>query len=271
MPYLPDLRSILRAVLRVTLLTLCGHAMASAAAQPPPRPPCDDTAPYPAWPDASGTLTIAFWDEQQLPGPWQPPACTGWQAKDFSVLLAAAGRFSAPAGAPGILQRLVRVSSLAGLRYWSVSRDRWTILIEQAHALDGPDKSARRQDFDIRELQPGREYFYWQQEPTTSGSAIYAFRLLDYSPRRLVVSMHNATTSRRLGVPLLAAGKAESLYMFEQLAGDQWGYYQLTRLGHGPHDWLPVTRASYANRASALFRHIAGLPEAALPVWKGDQ
>jgi hypothetical protein len=67
---------------------------------------------------------------------------------------------------------------------------------------------------------------------------------------------------------LLAAGRAESLYVIERLGENQWGYYQLTRLGHGRHEWLPVSRASYANRAIALFGHLAGLPQGTVPVWR---
>jgi hypothetical protein len=247
------------------LIMLLSPALA-AQAKTAPQPPCG-AAPYPAWPDTPGHLAVMLWDEQQLPA-WQPPACTGWQAARFSMLLAASGRLDGPDSNTTFLERLGRVSALAGLRYWSVSRDRWTTLIEQAHALTGPDRDARRPDFTPDELQTGRDYLYWQHEPTTSGSAIYALRLLERSPQRLVISVRNVGPARRLGITLLAAGRAESLYVIERLDDNQWGYYQLTRLGHGRHDWLPVTRASYANRAIALFSHFAGLPQGAVPVWK---
>lgn len=256
---------LLAALLLTQLVPLSGAA-AQTAPGTVPRPPCGST-PYPAWPDTPGQLTIATWDEQQLPA-WQPPACTGWQAGGFSVLLAASGRLTGPEGTSAILQRLGRISELAGLRYWSVSRDRWTTLIDRAHALTGPDPDARRPDFSPDELQTGRDHFYWQREPTTSGSAVYAFRLLEHSPQRLVISVRNVGPVRWLGITLLAAGRAESIYVVERLSEDQWGYYQLTRLGHGRHEWLPVTRASYANRAIALFSHFAGLPEGAVPMWR---
>jgi hypothetical protein len=259
-----------RPALLLALLMLCGPVLATVYDPgQPPRPPCGGS-PHPAWPDAPGQLAIAIWDEQQLAAPWQPPPCTGWGSAGFSVLLAASGRLNGQGIATRALARLGRISLLSGLRYWSVSRDRWTILVEQAYALRQPDQQSRRPDFRPEELDTGRDYYYWQHEPTTSGSAIYSFRLLERSPGRLVVSVRNTTATRRFGLTLLPAGEAESLYFIERLADGDWGYYQLTRLGHGRLDWLAIPRASYANRANALFRHLAELPEGTLPIWQGD-
>lgn len=97
---------------------------------------------------------------------------------------------------------------------------------------------------------------------------MYALDVLERRPDRLLVSVRNATPSRYLGITMLDAGRARTLYLFQHLDGEDWGYYQLTRLGHGRHEWLPVTRASYANRAIAVFRWFAGLPEDAMPVWR---
>lgn len=249
------------------LVWLATAASAAPGSGPPPRPPCDGT-PYPAWPQTTSRLHIAFWEQADLPPDWQPPACTGWQAVDFAVLMAATGRLTAPNGVDGLLARIGAVSTLAGLRYWSVTRDGWHTLIREAHALTGPDRGQRRADFGAAELQPGRDHYYWQDEPSTSGSALYRLRVLERTPQRLVVSIANARASRWLGIPVLGAGKAQTLYLLQRLEGGQWGYYQLTRIGHGAHDWLPVTRASYANRAGAIFRWFAGLAEDALPVWK---
>lgn len=249
--------------LALTLLLLAG----TATAAPTPRFPCDG-APLPPWPATPGKLELAIWQDGKLPADWQPPGCSDWPAQDASVLMAAVGRLREPGGQAALLTRLGQVSALAGLRYWSVTRDRWTTLIEQAHAVITPDPEARRPDFEPDELQPGAELLYWQQEPTTSGSAVYALDVLERRPDRLLVSVRNATPSRYLRITMLDAGRARTLYLFQHLDGEDWGYYQLTRLGHGRHEWLPVTRASYANRAIAVFRWFAGLPEDAMPVWR---
>lgn len=254
------------------LALLCGLSLSNPGTAGPASPiaPCasDQTSSFPAWPDRPGQLQLAFWQPGDLPASWQPPACSDWQPADFSRLMAAAGRMRLPAGSRDILHALAAVSQLSGLRYWSVSRGEWQVLIEDASALAGPDAASRRPDFQAGELQPGRDYFYWQQEPTTSGAAVYRFRLLEQNEGRLVVSVRNEGPARHLGITMLAAGRAESLYIFQQLAGDEWGYYQLSRIGHGKHDWLPVTAASYANWAIAIFRWFASLPEEAVPVWR---
>jgi hypothetical protein len=257
------LPELLRALLLLLGITLGGIAEARSL----PRAPCDG-APVPDWPAVTSQLAIAFWDEADLPADWQPPTCSGWRPASFSVLMAAAARVSVPGGRTAILARLGQVSRLAGLRYWSVTRGHWTELISEAHAVTTLDPDSRRADYGTDELQPGRDYLYWQQEPTTSGSAVYALRVLRSTPELLVVGVHNATPSRHLGITVLDTGKAQTLYVFRHLEGDQWGYYQLTRLGHGRHDWLPVTHASYANRAQAVYRWFAGLPEDALTPWK---
>lgn len=254
------LRALLLALAALPGLVSAGHA-------PPPRLPCD-VAPSPAWPAAPGQLRLVVWEDGDLPDGWLPPACSGWQPLDYSVLMAAVGRMRLPGGSQALLQRLGGISVLAGLRYWSVSRDRWTTLISDAHALTTPDPDARRADFRVDELRSGAPRFYWQHEPTTSGSGIYTLQVVTYSDDRLLVAVHNTTPSKVLGITMLAAGGAQTLYLFQHLDGDDWGYYQLTRLAHGRHDWLPVTPASYANRASALFRWFAQLPEDALPVWR---
>lgn len=262
----PILGGILPALFLALLLTGTVHGRAATA----PLPPCG-APPFPAWPDAVGELRLAFWQADELPAGWQAPACTGWAAwasADYARLMAGAGRLRLPGGSAALLERLGKVSELAGLRYWSVTRDTWHVLIEEASALTGPDRDGRRPDFGPAELVPGRDYFYWQQEPSTSGSAVYRLRLLESRPDRLVVGVTNAGPARYFGITMLAAGKAQTLYVFQQLVGDDWGYYQLSRIGHGAHDWLPVTDASYANRAGALFRWFGGLPEDALPVWR---
>lgn len=254
-------------LLALSLTAASGLAAAADAPATPPVLPCN-AAPSPAWPATPGKVDLAIWEDGDLQTAWQPPACGHWQSADYSVLMAAVGRLSAPGGSDALLRRMGRVSELAGLRYWSVSREARATLISEAHALTRAQEDAKRADFSTDELKPGRDYFYWQHEPTTSGSAVYAMRVLEHTDDRLLVSVRNASDNRYLGFTMLAAGRAQTLYLFQRLDGDQWGYYQLTRLGHGPFDWLPIGKASYANRAIAMFRWFAGLPEDAVPVWQ---
>lgn len=253
-------------VARLIAAALLALPLVALAAPAPPQPCGADAGPD--WPAQDGTLQVTVWQDQQIPAGWRPPPCAGWPDDPAVVLVAAVGRFHQPGGEQALLQRLGRVSGLAGLRYWSVSREDWATLISDAHAVTVTDEDARRPDYGVAELAPGTEHLYWQHEPTTSGSGIYALEVLQRAPGRLLIGGRNATDNRYFGITMLPAGGARSLYLFQRLDGDDWGYYQLVRLGEGRHQWLPVGPASYANRAIALFRWFADLPEQAVPVWK---
>jgi hypothetical protein len=53
--------------------------------------------------------------------PWTPPSCTGWTAKGAGVLVALAARFSYGGSADALLARFAAISTLKGLRRWSVT------------------------------------------------------------------------------------------------------------------------------------------------------
>jgi hypothetical protein len=51
---------------------------------------------------------------------WVPPACTGWSART-GVLVAVAGQFRYTGTADDILLEAGAISTLKGIRYWSVT------------------------------------------------------------------------------------------------------------------------------------------------------
>ena len=264
-----SLRSYLRFFLLVALVAAVAVIDVGAEQQrqsPLPQPPCEAFV-YPEYPTGTAALNIRFWNPGDLGADWQPPACTGWISADFAVLLATTGRFENSSGLDRLLEKVGSVSTLKGLRYWSVPRGRWTTLIDDAHALSGPAKGQRRGDFSPAELQVGKTLYYWQEESTTAGSVVYRLRVLERSAGRLAISLENASPGKVLGITMVPAGRSQSVYFFEQLDDDQWGYYCLARLGRGAHELLPISEASYANRASAVFRYFSGLGEDDLPVW----
>ncbi len=252
---------MLRVLLVILWLAVLGIDQSQSAE---PQPPCGRQS-QPAYPKQPSILKIQIWKKGDLAPDWKPAACTGWQDQEFSIMLAATARFRNPRGIRGILEKFAKVSTLSGLRYWSVRRDKWTTLIDEAYALKGPSRNQRRKDFAPHELQVGRDYYYWQKEQTTAGKIIYRFRLRERSPRRLVVAMENASPGKFLGITALGAGKAKYLYFFERLKGGVWGYYSLARIKR-QHSWLSIPHASYANRATAVFRHFTGLREGDLPI-----
>jgi Family of unknown function (DUF6675) len=252
-------------MLRVLLVTLWIAALGTGETHSAePLPPCGSQS-HPAYPKQSGKLKIRIWKNKDLAPDWQPPACTGWQGREFSIMLAAVGRFNNPRGIRGILEKSAKISTLSGLRYWSVSRNEWATLIDEAYALKGPSRNQRRKDFALHELQIGRKYHYWQKEQTTAGEMIYHFRLLEKNPGRLVMTVENASPGEFLGITILGVGEGQHIYFFERLDKGVWGYYSLARINQR-HDWFPIPDASYANRATAVFRHFADLREGDLPI-----
>jgi len=231
-----------------------------------PVPPCN-TSPFPTYPDEPGKINIRFWPEQSEPDNWQPPGCLQWELHDYSVLMSAAGRFiSAPVN-QGILHKVASVSALAGLRYWSVTRNDWAVLISDSHALTDVSSKQPREDFEPSSLREGQTLFYWQNEQTTIGGMSYQMRILELRPGRIVLSVENLEPAEFLWFTAMQKGAIQAVYFFDHLGGNQWGYYHLARVQQ-ELQWPKVGEASYENRAAAIFGYFSGLAETDLPVRK---
>jgi len=187
---------------------------------------------------------------------WPPPACTGWQGDGFRMLVGLAGRFRLAGGPDEVLARFGAVSRLAGMRYWSVSTEKWQPLVTEAHALDGPN-GARRPDFSAAELRAGAR-FLSETGSFTSGAVTYRLELREATAERLVVTVENTTVMHHLLINLFDPGELQSLYVLEHESGDVWTYYALTRTRETANVLTEGHAASYVNRAMAMFRNYAG-------------
>ena len=203
---------------------------------------------------------VRVWTADELGIDWLPPACTGWRALAFRILVAAAGRFHFQGGAEELLARFGSVSTLATIRYWSVSDQRWEQLVTSASALRGPDATLRRPDFRIDEMVGGADLYFAQDDNRSTGDVVYRMRVREIDPDRLALEMENVSTVRYLLIPLAGPGDLQSAYFLERRSPDEWAYYNLARTGAGASSLTQGHEASYVNRAAALFRHFAGLP-----------
>jgi Family of unknown function (DUF6675) len=222
------------------------------------RPPCG-TSPWPPFAAVATPPAVEVWTQDDTGSQWEPPACTGWDAGRFNLAVAVSGRFREPGGIETILSRFGAVSRWTGVRYWSVSRKRWQGLVEDAHALDGPDGKRRRGDFAPEEMRPGRD-LYFSQTNSGSGSVVYRLRVRERSADRLVLETENVTAVRVLAMPIFSPGDLRTLYFFERSPPDAWSYYSLAGVDRGSNPVAQGREASYVNRAVAIFRHVAGLP-----------
>jgi hypothetical protein len=237
----------------------------AALADPGPHLPCQAGTVIPLFAPSGPLPAYRIWYGDDFPGGWTPPACTPWEKKPFAILVATAGRFHEPGGIEAVAARFARISSLSSVRYWSVTRQRWRGLIEDAHALSGPDPAGLRGDFTAAELRPSATLFFRQQENTPAGDVIYRLTVHERNADRLVVTTENALPVRFLLLPLFGPGDYQTLFVIEREDEGHWRYYSLLRVAGSFETMLRDHAASYINRAVAIFRHIAGLPTDAEP------
>jgi len=221
--------------------------------------PCTITATQ-AYPAPDAAPLVAIWHGKDLEqGNWHPPSCTGWPAELHSrliVTLTGSFRFDGPMTA--LLARVGTISALPGIQYWSTADKKWTHLSNDASALTGPDSKSRRRDFSASELVKGADLYYWEDD-TRTGPAIYRLRVSESASERFVVSSDNVTTIRKFWFTLFKPGALQSVLIIEHVAPDIFGVSILNRSGKDSSMLTAGHESSYVNRATALYRQLAGI------------
>jgi hypothetical protein len=188
---------------------------------------------------------------------WHPPACTGWTAPGFKLLVQVAGSFPYEGDGAGLLDRFGAVSALTQVRFWSVSESDWRPLVERSLALAGPGAERRRPDFTADELKRGGD-FYFEQGGGRASDVTYRLRVLDATHDRIVLSTENVTAVKLFLVTLFPPGELQSVYVLQRRATREWSYVNLTRTGREASPLTDGRDASIVNRAAALARHFTG-------------
>ena len=236
-------------------LVLAFHPAAHAAG---PTPPCAG-APVPAYAAIGAPPHIMVFHGAALGRDWPLDTCANLPASPPALLIALAGRFAGPPDRDALLARIGAISTLAGMRYWSVLDARWDELVTGAAALAGPRLELRRPDFTAAELATGRELYFVQDDNRSSAPVIYRLQIRGQTPRGFVVETENLSPVRYLIMTIYRPGDLRSEVFLEKNAQDGWDYYGLTAIAAGPRLFGTSQRSS-VNRAVALFRHIAGIP-----------
>ncbi len=206
-----------------------------------PVPPCPGLAAIPAYPPLGAPPTITVWRGDQLDRAAAIPACLGWPSFDFSTMLVITGRVQRTGGVDAMLADFGAVSSMTGLKYWSISDERWQTLVERSEAITDPKTPAVRPDFAPAELQPGRDLYFRQRENRASEDIVYRVHILSVGPDGFSADLTNASDIDFLFFRLFAPGDLRSVYFFQRLGPDEWGYWAVggTHLGltgvFGPH------------------------------------
>ena len=205
---------------------------------------------------------MTVWTDRAALSDWQPPACTGWQAKSTSILVALASRFDHEGDIEALLGRFAAISELRSIRYWSTTRKRWRLLYEDASALGEPDPDARRGDFSVAELRPGTSLYFLQDENGSVDAVVQRMSVRERDAHRLVIEIENETPAYLTFmpfVPTLDARAMQVLIFIERDADRAWNYYSLMRMS-GASDIFASLEKSSVNRMVALFRHYTGRP-----------
>lgn len=222
-----------------------------------PRPPCGATPSYPGFAEPRAPPNVEVW---HLSASWTPPTCTGWSSAEKGVLVALAGRFHFEGSAEDLLARFGAVSTLQGIRYWSVSDRDWRTLITNATALDGPDLTRPRPDFTVAEMKAEDGVYFAHDDNRTSGEVIYRLQVREFRPNRLVIATENVSSVTKVLLTIIKPGGLQSVHFLEREAPGIWTYYGLAQAAEDLTPLLAAPDASYVNRAAALYRHLIGIP-----------
>ena len=246
--------TLLRGAIAFTLLLLASGAQATG-----PQPPCT-LAAMPVYPSPDSSPTIAIWHGKDLEhGNWRPPSCTGWPADSPSklvVTLTASFRFDGPMSA--LIARVGMISALRSIQYWSTTDKKWGPLSNDASALTEPDPQSRRRDFSPSELVQGADLYYWEDDART-GSTVYRLKISENTQERFVVSSDNVTPIKRFWFTLFKPGDLQSVLIIDHIAPGVFGVSVLNRSGAGASILTAGHENSYVNRATALYRQLAGI------------
>jgi len=252
---------LMAGILRIAIGAIaCASLMlASSARAVGPQLPCA-IASAPAYPSPGSAPTIVIWPGKELEQDnWHPPNCTGWAADSRSklvVTLTGSFRFDGPMSA--LLARVGTISALRSIQYWSTTEKRWGPLSNDASALTGPDSRSRRPDFSASELVKGADLYYWEDDART-GQAIYRLRVSESASERFVISSDNVTPIRRFWFTLFKPGALQSVLTIEHVTPGVFGVFVLSRSGEGASALTAGHESSYVNRATALYRQLAGI------------
>lgn len=203
---------------------------------------------------------IRIWTPATLPADWSPPPCVTPGQGKFTLLLEGLATYPVPGGADEFLSRFADVSALDGIRYWSVTRQRWRPLVTAAEPLSAPHREAVRGDFNLAELQPGVALFLYQEENTPAAEVVYRTRVIERAPTRVVVEVENALPVKRFLLELFPESGYRFVHVFEKTDGERWRHYMLLRLDTSYGFLLAGHETSFINRMGALFRYFAGVP-----------
>ena len=224
----------------------------AANAQREPHPPCETSSPFPEFAPPGHMPNYRVWNSNE----WIPPSCVGWRAQPSGVLVAIAGTFRFGGSKDDLLLRVGAISSLEGIRYWSVTENAFRPLITSAAALKGPDLNRPRGDFSLSEMKNGAELYFAETDNRLGEPVIYRMRTTQ-TDGTLVITVDNVSAVQKYMLPLVKPGDLQSIHYLAQAGPGLWTYYGLARTEEPPLAAFRAVRTeSYINRSLAIYSHL---------------
>jgi hypothetical protein len=246
--------SFVRGLLAIVVVLL--SAGLASAADKNPQPPCG-TPRVPGYAAVDAAPAVLVISGSDL-GAWKPPSCVGWSAQGDGVLVALSGRFAYKGSTDDLLKRFGAISTLKGLKYWSVTDGGWRTLITSAEALEAPESGHSRPDFTLAEMKSGKDLYFAQQDNRTSEEVVYRMQVRDLSTNGFVVAVENVTPVRSYMLTLFDPGELLSVQFVERESPGVYGYYGLAFAGESLASSIALPQASYVNRALAIYGQLTG-------------
>lgn len=235
----------------IAAVGLAAAALARAEAVMPDDP-CGAALPLAA--AAGGDPLTQSWSNLQ----WEPPACLGWPAGKYRLVVQLTGQL-ADVDETELKRRLGAVSQLRGTRYFSVTESAWRELITAAQALSGPGGEPRP-DFGVAEIRAGASLFFSQTDNRSSKPVVYSMKVVEASPGRIAVETTNESPIESMMLTLFPPGSLNAAYVMTRTAPGTWTFTALSATTAQASGLVSLSKASYVNRARALFAHLAGEP-----------
>jgi hypothetical protein len=235
------------------LLVSFGFVALHAQAQAPsaPVPPCG-AEPVPAYAAAGLVPDPQTWTSLE----WRVPACFGSWPSRFKFVIALAGHVTA-SDRDAVLKRLGAISKMRGIQYYSVTEGKSLELIKDASALVDADPAHRREDFTLDELASGKGLFYLEEDNRSSHPVVYAMHLVAADADHVILVTENVSPVKSFLVTLFPPASLRAAYILTRLDGADWGLYVISASSEDASSLVALAKASYVNRAQALFKHVA--------------
>jgi len=140
-------------------------------------------------------------------------------------VIAAAGRVDA-SGDVELRRRLGAISTMKGLRYWSVSEGGMRELVKDAAALSGAE-GGRRDDFAPGDIRAGAVLYFLEEDNRSSEPVTYRMRVLEATPDRIVAETENVTPIKAF-VTLFPPGAFRAAYFMTRVDARTWSLYAVS-------------------------------------------